>query len=170
MTMTAEPTAQSLSPVPAGFHTVSVSLVIQGAASAIEFYEKALGAVEIDRASSPDGTKIMHATIKIGDSYVMLNDEFPEWENFGPKKFGGSPASMHLYVENADAAFERAVAAGCTVTMPLSDAFWGDRYGRVVDPFGYDWAFASRQRIATEADINAALAGMDGGCGAQVTE
>src|SRR6187402_2853065 len=120
MTMTSERTTQSVAPIPAGFATVTPSMVVHDAASAIAFYIKAFGAVEIDRAPSPDG-KIMHATIRIGSSNIMLNDEFPDWQIFGPKKFGGSAQSIHLYVEDADALFAQAVAAGAEVRMPMSD-------------------------------------------------
>src|SRR5215212_6352684 len=123
MTMTIDRPA--VRPIPEGFHTVTPSLIVHAAAEAIEFYKRAFGAVELDRASSPDGQKIMHATIQIGDSRIMLNDEFPEMNCKGPHALGGSPASMHLYVEDADVFFERAVAAGATISMPISDMFWG---------------------------------------------
>jgi PhnB protein len=152
MTMTSEPVAQTLPPVPEGFHTITASMVVRDAAAAIEFYAQAFGAVEIYRATSPDG-RIMHGTIQIGTSKLMLSDEFPDWGTFGPQKFGGTPVSLHLYVEDADALFERAVAAGATVTMPMDNAFWGDRYGRVTDPFGHDWAIASQQRVVTEEEL-----------------
>lgn len=169
MTMTSERTSQLVAPIPAGFGTVTPSMVVDGAADAIAFYAKAFGAVEIDRASSPDG-KIMHATIRIGNSNIMLNDEFPDWQVFGPKKFGGSAQSIHLYVEDADALFAQAVAAGAEVRMPMSDAFWGDRYGQLADPFGHVWSIATRTRDVTEAEIAEAMSQMQDGCGAQSAE
>lgn len=151
MTMTAdEPTVQ---PVPEGFHTITPTLVVDGASDAIAFYQRAFGAVELHRATTPGGNKIMHATVRIGDANIMLSDEFPEWECFGPAKYGGSAMSLHLYVADADATFARAVEAGATATMPLSDAFWGDRYGIVKDPFGHQWAIATQQRLVSEDEL-----------------
>jgi uncharacterized glyoxalase superfamily protein PhnB len=165
MTMTAnQPT--TVQPIPAGFHTITPSLIVAGAADAIDFYKRAFGAEEIDRAPSPDGSKIMHATIKIGDSRLMLADEFPEWGCKGPGSFGGTPATMHLYVEDADAIFSQAVEAGATVTMPINDAFWGDRYGQIVDPFGHAWSIATHKRDVTEEEMAQAMASMGDGCGA----
>jgi PhnB protein len=169
MTMTSEPVTQTVPGIPEGFATVTPSMVIEGAAEAIEFYAKAFGAKEIDRASTPDG-KIMHATIQIGNSRLMINDAFPDWQVFGPKKIGGTPVTVHLYVEDADAVFDQAVAAGATVMMPMNDAFWGDRYGHVVDPFGHSWSIATHKRDATEAEIESALRQMQDGCPANVTE
>ena len=142
----------AVTPIPEGYRTVTPYLVVDGAAEAIEFYKRAFGAIEIDRALSPDGKKIMNASIQIGDSRIMLNDEFPEMNCKGPLSLGGSPFNLHLYVEDADAAFERAVAAGATVTMPIDDMFWGDRYGSVTDPFGHHWGIATRKRVMTEDD------------------
>ncbi|MGE3268208.1 MAG: VOC family protein [Chloroflexota bacterium] len=162
MTMTTDRPEQALSPIPEGFHTITPSLVVHDADAAIAFYKAAFGAVELDRASSLDGSKIMHSTIQIGDSRLMVADEFPDWQVFGPKKFGGTPLSLHLYVEDADAFYAQAVAAGATPTMPISDVFWGDRYGRLLDPFGHDWGIASRQRIVSEEEMTAAMKAMDG--------
>jgi PhnB protein len=165
MTMTAPNETAQVAPIPEGFHTVTPTLIIGGAADAIEFYIRAFGAQELERASGPDGTRIMHATIQIGDSRMMIADEFPAFGARGPKTLGGSPISMHLYVEDADAIFAQAVEAGATVSMPIQDVFWGDRYGRVTDPFGYEWAVATRKRIATDEDIQAAMQAMsEGGC------
>jgi uncharacterized glyoxalase superfamily protein PhnB len=150
---TAEP---SVRPIPEGFHTITPSLTVHAAAEAIEFYKRAFGAEELYRAATPDGQKILHATLRIGDSPVMLNDEFPEMSCQGPRAFGGSPSSLHLYVEDADALFARAVAAGATVSMPICDALWGDRYGRVTDPFGYDWAIATQRRRVSEDELKRA--------------
>jgi PhnB protein len=119
---------------------------ITGAAEAIEFYKKAFGAQELGRSPAPGG-KLMHAEIKIGDSVLMLSDEFPEWGSCNSARAlrEGSPVSMHLYVDDADALFARATAAGAKVKMPLMDAFWGDRYGRLTDPFGHEWAIATHK-------------------------
>ena len=124
-------------PVPHDMHTVTPHLVCDGAADAIEFYKKAFNAVETARMRTPDG-KIMHASVRIGDSTVMLVDEFPDYGSVGPKKLNGSAVTIHLYVPDVDRVFAQAVAAGATVRMPLENQFWGDRYGQVVDPFGHN--------------------------------
>ena len=131
-----------IEPVPRDMHTVTPHLVCDGAAAAIEFYKKAFNAVETARMQTPDG-KIMHASVRIGDSNVMLVDEFPDYGSVGPKKLNGSPVTLHVYVPNVDQVFEQAVAAGATVKMPVADQFWGDRYGQVVDPFGHNWSIAT---------------------------
>ena len=131
-------------PIPAGHHTITPHLVIKGAPEAIAFYIKAFGAEELCRMPmpGPDGTmKIGHAELKIGDSRLFLADEFPDYGSVGPQG-PSSPVVIHLYVEDADAAFNQAVAAGATVTMPVMDMFWGDRYGKLVDPFGHHWSIA----------------------------
>jgi PhnB protein len=137
--------------VPEGMHTVTPHLVCAGAADAIEFYKKAFGAIEVMRIPAPDG-KLMHAMIRIGDSAVMLVDEFPDWGCLGPKTRGTS-VTIHLAVENVDALFNRAVAAGATAKMPVQDMFWGDRYGMVVDPFGHAWSIATHVRDLTPEQI-----------------
>ncbi len=130
-------------PIPAGYHALTAHLVVDGAAEAIEFYKKAFGAEEHCRMPMPsaDGTiKLGHAELQIGDSKLFLADEFPDYGSVGPA--GGSPVTIHLYVTDADAAFARAVEAGATVSMPLADMFWGDRYGKLVDPYGHHWSIA----------------------------
>jgi len=139
-------------PVPEGFHTVTAHLAVHGAAQAIDFYKKAFGAREIVRTLGPDGRLIMHAQIAIGDSMVLLHDEFPESGGQSPRTLGGSAVTLHLYVDDADAWFERAVKAGATVEMPLQDMFWGDRYGQLVDPFGHNWSIGSRIEKLTEEE------------------
>jgi PhnB protein len=134
-------------------------LVCAGAADAIEFYKKAFGATEMMRLPGPGG-RIMHACVRIGDSQLFLVDEFPDWGSVGPQSLQHSPVTLHLQVENADAAFEKAVAAGCTVTMPLADAFWGDRYGQLKDPFGHSWSIAHHIRGMSPEEIQAAMAKM----------
>ncbi|MFI5018662.1 MAG: VOC family protein, partial [Dongiales bacterium] len=133
-------------PIPDGFHSLSPHLTVADAAAAIEFYKKAFGATEMGRMPAPDGKRVMHAMLRIGDSSLMLNDEFPEWSaERGPKSLGGTPVTIHLYVEDCGAVYKRAVAAGATATMPPSDMFWGDRYGRLTDPYGHIWSIATHQ-------------------------
>jgi PhnB protein len=134
--------AKATKAVPEGFHTVTPQLTLDNAAQAIDWYKKALGAVENSRAVGPDG-KIMHAELRIGDSLIMLNDEIGGGKS--AKAMGGSPASLWIYVEDCDALFNRAVAAGGQVRMPIADQFWGDRCGAVSDPHGYTWSIATRK-------------------------
>ncbi len=131
--------------VPDGMHTVTPHLACAGAADAIAFYVKAFGAEEMCQIPGPGG-KLMHGAIRIGDSMIFLVDEFPDHGCLGPKARGGSSVTIHLQVEDADAAFERAVTAGATVRMPLADMFWGDRYGSVEDPWGHNWSIATHIR------------------------
>lgn len=142
----------TVNPVPQGYGTVSAYLVVPNSVEAIRFYEKALGAKPGLRMAGPGGST-MHAELHIGDSTVMLTDENPQWNLKAPSSLGGSPASLHVYVEDADALFARAVAAGCKVEHPIMDAFWGDRYGKVKDPFGYTWGIATHQEDLSEAEI-----------------
>ena len=145
----------AVKPVPDGMHTVTPYLVCAGASDAIAFYKKAFGATEVMRVPTPHG-KLLHASIKIGDSVIMLNDEFPEMGAVGPKARGGSSVTIHLFVDDADATFARAVKAGATVKMPLADMFWGDRYGLIEDPFGHSWSIATHLRDMTHEEIKAA--------------
>ena len=131
--------------IPQGMHSITPHLICAGAAKAIEFYKAAFGATEEARLPGPDG-RLMHASVKIGDSQVMLVDEMPEWGALGPKSLKGSPVTLHLYVEDVDAAVKRAVDAGAKVTMPVADMFWGDRYGKIEDPFGHQWSVATHVR------------------------
>ncbi len=137
--------AKALHAVPEGHHTVTPQLTLDNAAQAIDWYKKALGAEEMSRAVGPDG-KIMHAEIKIGDSRIMLNDAMMGAR--GPKTLGGSPASLWIYVEDCDALFKRAVAAGAITEGPMgrmADQFWGDRCGTLTDPHGYQWTIATHK-------------------------
>jgi PhnB protein len=136
--------------VPDGYHTVTPSLTLDDAAQAIEWYKNALGAQETERAIGPDG-KIIHAELRIGKSVLMLNDAV--MGNKGPKALGGSPVSLWLYVDDCDALFNRAVAAGAQVRMPLGDQFWGDRCGTIADPYGYAWSIASRKEELTREEM-----------------
>ncbi len=149
----------TVNPIPEDMHTVTPHLVCAGAAEAIEFYKKAFGAVEGGRMPGADG-KLMHAMVRIGDSTVMLVDEFPQWGCFGPKSLKGSPVTLHLYVKDVDAAFAKAIDAGATATMPPQDMFWGDRYGVLQDPFGHNWSIATHVRdVSPEEMQKAAMEG-----------
>lgn len=135
-----------------GFHTVTPHLVCAGAAKAIDFYKVAFGAVEIDRLPTPDG-RLAHAAIRIGDSIVMVVDEFPEMGGTAPVTLKGTPVLMHLYVKDADAVFAQATQAGASVRLPLQDMFWGDRYGQLADPFGHVWSVATHRRDLTPEEV-----------------
>ena len=154
---------QGVQRVPQGFHTITPHLVVKGANEAIEFYKKTFGAVEHVRMPTPDGA-IMHAELQIGNSRFFLNDEMMGAKS--PSSLSGSPVTIHLYVENVDALWEQAVAAGCQVTMPLMDMFWGDRYGMLVDPFGHHWSMASHIEDVPPEEMGeraeAAMAAMSG--------
>ncbi len=145
-------TPQSLNGCPEGMHTATPYLTCAGAAEAIEFYKNAFNAEELARLPGPDG-EIVHAMIRIGDSMVMLADEFPEMESFSPKSLKGSPVTIHLYVENVDAFVSRAVEAGAKIVMPVADMFWGDRYGQLEDPFGHKWSVATHIRDVTPEEL-----------------
>jgi uncharacterized glyoxalase superfamily protein PhnB len=148
-------------PVPQGFHTLTPHLVVEGAAKAIEFYQKAFGAKEVARMPAPDGKRLMHADIMIGDSHVMLGDDFPEMcggVSRAPRTLGGSPVTIHLYVTDVDKVMQQAIAAGAKETMPASDMFWGDRYGKVEDPFGHDWSIATHMADLTLEEMMKAAA------------
>lgn len=131
--------------VPQGFHTVTPGFAVKDAARAIEFYKQAFGAEEVNRMTTPDG-KVMHAEIRIGDSIIMLGEEFPgAGGNPSPQTVGNTTVTLHIYTPDVDAAFDRAVKAGAKVAMPVSDMFWGDRYGRLTDPFGHSWSLATHK-------------------------
>jgi PhnB protein len=127
--------------VPEGYHTVTAALTLDDSGKAIEWYERAFGARELSRNVAPDG-RILHAEIQIGDCRVMLNDAM--MGNKSARSYGGSAASLWLYVNDCDALFNRAVAAGAEIVMALADQFWGDRFGALTDPFGYRWSIATR--------------------------
>jgi uncharacterized glyoxalase superfamily protein PhnB len=155
-TMTSSP----VRPIPEGWHTITPHLVCADASAAIAFYKKAFGAVETARLPGPDG-KLMHASVRIGDSYLMLVDEMPNYGVVGPKALSASPVTIHLYVPEVDASIAQAVAAGATLTMPATDMFWGDRYGQVRDPFGHNWSVATHQRDLTPEQIAEGMAKME---------
>jgi uncharacterized glyoxalase superfamily protein PhnB len=137
-------------PIPDGFHTATPGLCVLDAAKAIEFYKKAFGAVELMRLNGPDG-KITHAEIKIGDSIVFISDEYPAMPNScrAPQTLKGVSSALYLYVQDVDAVFAQAVKAGGKVNMPLTDMFWGDRYGQVQDPYGHIWGLATHKEDLT---------------------
>ena len=147
--------AKAKNAVPEGHHTVTPQLVLDNTAQAIDWYKKALGAEEVSRYVGPDG-KMMHAAIRIGDSLIMMNDEMGGGKS--PKAFGGSPASLWIYVENCDALFNRAVAAGAKVGPgpmgQLADQFWGDRTGTITDPHGYQWTIATHKEDLTPQELD----------------
>ena len=141
-------------PVPRGFHTITPHLCVKGAAAAIEFYTLAFGADELARLDGPDDT-VAHATLAIGDSLFMINDEHEAKGLLGPASIGGTPVTLHIYVDDVDALFARAIDAGAEVLMPVTDMFWGDRYGMVTDPFGHRWAIATHTEDLTIDEIRA---------------
>lgn len=150
----------SVSPIPEGFSTVSIHIVVKNSVEAMAFYEKAFGAKMIMRMPGPDGESTVHGEVKVGDSTLMLADENPQWHLKSPESVGGRSVSIHLYVEDADALFKQAVDAGCTVSMPMMDAFWGDRYGKVLDPFGYEWSIATHKEDVSEEELAKRAAAM----------
>ena len=146
----------SAKPVPEGYHTLTPFLTVRNAVKAIEFYKQAFGAQERGVAKDPTG-KVMHAEVKIGDSIIMLSDEFPEFGSLSPES-GGSPSmGLHIYIENVDQAFDRAVKAGAKVEMPVADQFWGDRYGRLKDPFGHKWSIATHTKDMSADEMKRAM-------------
>jgi PhnB protein len=144
--------AKSKNPIPEGFRTLTPHITVKkGAAAYVDFLKRAFNAVEIARSPGPGG-KLMHAHVRIGDSDLMLNDEFPEFGS-PPISEGNWPVTLHLYVPDVDAVFNQAVAAGCEVSMPVADQFWGDRYGYVKDPFGFAWGIATHIEDLTREEI-----------------
>jgi len=144
---------------PSAYPSVTPYLVVSSAERAIAFYKKAFGAEEAMRMPSPDGKRVMHAELRVMGAPVMMADEFPEYSaNKGPDIVGSTTVSLHLYVPDANAAFDRAVKAGCTVLMPLADMFWGDRFGKLRDPFGHEWSIAQHLRDVSPAEMQKAAA------------
>ena len=150
-------------PIPEGYHSITPYLIIRNAAEAIEFYKKAFGATELFRFPAPDG-KIGHAEIKIGDSPIMIADEFADMGYNGPQSLGGSPVSIMLYVDDVDAVFKRAVEAGASVKEALQDKFYGDRMGTLTDPYGHRWHVATHMEDVSmdEMERRAKAAGHGG--------
>lgn len=150
--------------IPQGMHTVTPHLVCDGAAAAIEFYQAAFGATGTGTMLGPDG-RVMHAQVTIGDSTVMLVDENRQFGMLGPKALNGSPVTIHLYVDDVDAVYQRAVGAGAKALMPPADMFWGDRYGVLEDPFGHRWSIATHQRDLSAAQMQEAMKNFKPECG-----
>ena len=140
--------------IPEGFHTLTPHLMIREAAKAIEFYKKAFGAKEVYRMPGPEGSEsVLHAELLIGSSKLLLADDCPEMGRKSPTALGGSPVMIHIYVEDADSFFKKAVEAGATVTMPLENMFWGDRYGTLQDPFGHHWGVGTHLEDVSPAEM-----------------
>ena len=142
----------AVNPIPEGYHSLTPYLAVENAAEAIEFYKRAFGAKERMRMPTSDG-KIAHAELDIGDSVVMLSDPFPDSSYKSPKELGGTSAGIFMYVEDVDAVVQDAIDAGATVTMPIQDMFWGDRFGGVADPFGHTWQIATHKEDLSEEEI-----------------
>ena len=142
-----------IKPIPEGNHTVTAGLVVRGGKKAIEFYKTAFGAQVLNVMNGPDGQSVMHAELKIGDSKIYIGDENPEMGAVSPQALNGSPVSLNIYTEDCDAMVKRAVAAGAKITMPIADMFWGDRYGKITDPFGHHWGIATHIEDVSEADM-----------------
>ena len=151
--------AKSVRPVPEAYRTASPYLIVRDAAAALQFYSEAFGASETRRLNTPDG-RIMHAEMKIGDSMIFLASEFPDHGAFSPEHFGGSPASIVLYVDDADALFARAVKSGATSLRPMQDQFFGERSGTVLDPFGHRWTLNTHIEDVSDEDMERRFAAM----------
>jgi len=149
----------AVKPIPDGYHTVTPYLVIKGAAAALEFYKKAFNAKELFRMADPSG-KVMHAEIRIGDSPVMLGDEMPEMGAVSPQSLGGTPVGIMLYVENVDALFNQAIAAGGRVERPVKDQFYGDRSGTLTDPYGHKWTIGTHKEDVSMEEMKKRMAAM----------
>jgi PhnB protein len=149
----------AVKPIPDGYHTVTPYLIIKGAAGALDFYKKAFGAEELMRHATPDG-RVGHAEIKIGDSRIMLADEFPEMNAVGPQSLGGTPVGFCIYLADVDAAAARAIAAGAKVERPVQDQFYGDRSGTLIDPFGHKWTLATHKEDVSPEELQRRMAAM----------
>ena len=150
----------AVSPIPAGYNTLTPFIVCKDAGKALDFYKRAFGAEELSRLEGPGGG-IIHAALRIGDSVLMLTDECPEMGGFSPLHLGGTPVTVHLSVVDADATFARATSAGATPVMPVTEMFWGARYGVFKDPYGHSWSVATQVKELTPAEIKA---GMEKAC------
>jgi PhnB protein len=152
-------TPMTVKPIPEGYHTVTPYLIVKGAAQALDFYQRAFGAQESVRMPGPEG-KIMHAEIQIGDSKIMLADEFPQMGAVSPQTIGGTPVGICLYVANVDALYQQAVAAGSKVERPLQNQFYGDRSATLVDPFGHKWTIATHVEDVSPEEMQRRMAAM----------
>ncbi|HEX8641717.1 MAG TPA: VOC family protein [Allosphingosinicella sp.] len=144
--------------IPEGYHSVTPYLIVAGAEEAIRFYERAFGATEVLRMPMGDTGRLAHAEVKIGDSHVMLSDEWPDMALLGPKARGGATASLLIYIEDVDAAFAQAIRAGATEERPPEDQFWGDRMGTLLDPFGHRWTLATHIEDVSEEEMQRRMA------------
>jgi PhnB protein len=147
---------KKVDPIPKGFHTISPGLVARNAIEALDFYKRAFGAKERSRHYMPDGKTLMHAELQLGDSVFMLSEEFPNMKTLSPQTIGGTAVSMYTYVKDVDKAFEQAVSAGGSVATPVSDMFWGDRMGQLIDPYGHVWTLATRRRNLSRQEMERA--------------
>jgi PhnB protein len=145
-----------VSAIPEGYHSITPYIIVNDAANAINFYKHAFGAIEIYRHYSPDGKSVINAELKIGDSIILLSDEFPLGKCRSPKSIGGSAVTIHLYTEDVDRVFNQAISAGATVIMPVMDMFWGDRYGQLFDPYGHIWSIATHKQDLSSEEIQRA--------------
>lgn len=152
----------AVKPIPQGYHSVTPYLIIDGAAEAVEYYKKAFGATELFRFPAPDG-KIGHAELKIGDSPIMLADQYVEMNYKGPKAIGGSPVSLMIYVEDVDTVFNRALEGGATVKEAVQDKFYGDRMGTLVDPFGHVWHISTHKEDVSMEEMERRAKAAGGG-------
>jgi PhnB protein len=139
--------------IPEGYHSITPYIIVNDAANAIDFYKHAFRAIEIYRQNSPDGKSVINAELKIGDSIILLSDEFPLGKCRSPKSIGGSAVTIHLYTEDVDRVFNQAISAGATVIMPVMDMFWGDRYGQLMDPYGHIWSIATHKQDLSSEEI-----------------
>jgi PhnB protein len=142
--------------IPDGYHSITPYLIVKNGSEAIEYYKKIFGAKEHGRMMTPDGKRIAHAEIEIGNSKLMLADEFPEMNSLSPNTIGGSPVGLFLYVDDVDKVFSQAVAEGAKVLMRVEDQFWGDRYGSIEDPFGHRWSISTHIQDLTEEELKKA--------------
>lgn len=152
----------SVKAIPAGHHTVTPYLAIKNAVQALDFYKKAFGATEVNKLIMPDG-RLGHAEIRLGDSIIMMADEFPEYGGKSPQTLGGTPVNIHLYVEDVDAFFKNAVAAGAKERKPIKDQFYGDRSGQLEDPYGHLWWVATHKEDVSPQEMQKRVQAMFGG-------
>jgi PhnB protein len=154
----------AVKPIPEGYHSITPYLSLDNASEAIDFYTKAFGATERVRMPAPDGKKVAHAELQIGDSMIMLSDMFEQSSGKTPKQLGGTTIGLFLYVEDVDEVFKQAIDAGATSKQEPEDQFWGDRFGRVTDPFGHEWQIATHKEDLSPEEMEArakeAMAGM----------